>query len=231
MTTPTPKLPTVVLNVEDLQHYHLNPRRGDVDVIAESLEELDQYRTIVVNKGTHTGRPNEVLAGNHTLKAALRLGWTTIEATVIDVDDVKAAKIVAVDNRSNDLATYDDTALAQFLEEAIGYENLAGTGFTEDDYDMLVGDLDLPDPLDTGGTGVGTGELATSESLVWGFVQWSTTRVRITADEVRVLDAQYEAYVDEFGNAQGFGHWLAGKAQEAALLRAAGPAEDAEVTA
>ncbi|WP_233717036.1 hypothetical protein [Mycolicibacterium vinylchloridicum] len=48
-----------------------------MDAIAESLSQsYGQYRTIVVNKGTLTGRPNEVLAGDHTLMAAsqARLG-------------------------------------------------------------------------------------------------------------------------------------------------------------
>ena len=42
-----------------------NPRRGDIDVIAESLERNGQFRPIVVNKAT-----GEILAGNHTYAAA-----------------------------------------------------------------------------------------------------------------------------------------------------------------
>ncbi|MDX3097732.1 hypothetical protein PV417_24845 [Streptomyces sp. ME19-03-3] len=42
---------------------HPNPRTGDVDAIAESLRVNGRYKAIVVNRGTHTGRPNEVLAG------------------------------------------------------------------------------------------------------------------------------------------------------------------------
>lgn len=40
----------------DLRPYHANPRRGDVAQIARSLSRTGQYRPIVVNAGTKTGR-------------------------------------------------------------------------------------------------------------------------------------------------------------------------------
>lgn len=65
MTTPfigaAENLPLTQLNT-----FHKNPRRGDVEAIKGSLVANGQYRPIVVNKGTHTGRPFEVLAGNRT---------------------------------------------------------------------------------------------------------------------------------------------------------------------
>lgn len=60
---------TRTLPTTDLNLYHKNPRMGDVDAIAGSLQAHGQFRPIVVNEGTHTGRPMETLAGNHTLKA------------------------------------------------------------------------------------------------------------------------------------------------------------------
>lgn len=55
--------------VDGLVPYARNPRRGNTDLIAESLTHHGQYRPIVVR--AHT---NEVLAGNHTLAAAARTG-------------------------------------------------------------------------------------------------------------------------------------------------------------
>lgn len=133
--------------VSDLHTYFKNPRRGDTAVIANSLTVNGQYKPIVVNRGTHTGRPNEVLAGNHTLMAARDLGWPDVSATFIDVDDDQAARIVAVDNRSADIATYDDAVLAELLSGFGG--NLDGTGYTDKDLarllDAQVGDRDLDD--------------------------------------------------------------------------------------
>lgn len=121
--------------LDTLQPYHQNPRRGDTQAIADSLERNGQYRPIVVNKGTHTSRPNEVLAGNHTLAAAQQLGWKTIATYIIDVDDETATRIVLADNRTADLGTYDDDTLLELLE-TIDHD-LDGTGYTYDDLEAL----------------------------------------------------------------------------------------------
>lgn len=89
--------------VDDLNTFHRNPRRGDIESIAKSLRKHGQYKPIVVNSGTQTGRRNEVLAGNHTLMAARHLGWERIDVAVVDVDEDSAASIVLADNRLADL--------------------------------------------------------------------------------------------------------------------------------
>lgn len=115
--------------------YEKNPRRGDIPSIAASLKELGQFRPITVNKGTKTGRPNEILAGNHTYLAAQSLGWEKIDAHFIDVDEDFAKKVVAADNRTSDLGTYDDTELAALLASI---PDLTGTGYTATDLDDLL---------------------------------------------------------------------------------------------
>lgn len=131
-------LTTQAIPVGDLTLYHRNPRRGNLPVITESLQVLGQYRPIVVNTGTHTGRHLEVLAGNHTLLAARQLGWETIQAVHIDVDEDTAARIVAVDNRSSDLAHNDDAVLAALLSDL---PDLTATGFTDDDLEALLAEV------------------------------------------------------------------------------------------
>lgn len=120
--------------VESLHLVEGNPRRGQIEVIADSLKVNGQYRPIVVNEGSLTGRPMEVLAGNHTLRAAVLLEWDELDAFVVDVDDEAAKRIVAVDNRSTDLATYDNQALLDLLESL---PDLAGTGYTDTDITAL----------------------------------------------------------------------------------------------
>jgi DNA modification methylase len=124
--------------VDSLNHYPRNPRRGDVETIKRSLERNGQYRPIVVNV-----RTREVLAGNHTLKAARELGWPQIAVTFVDVDDEQAARIALVDNRANDLAGYDDAELARLLESFDG--DLDATGFNPGDLDQLLADLSSGD--------------------------------------------------------------------------------------
>lgn len=121
--------------ISRLKHYPLNPRRGDVSAIAESLEHHGQYRPVVVQKST-----NYILAGNHTVKAAKKLGWTKVQITYVDCDDATAKRIVLADNRLNDLADYDQFALKEILESL---PDLEGTGFTTADIqaiDNLIND-------------------------------------------------------------------------------------------
>lgn len=136
----TTVLRTVELPVADLRPYRGNPRRGNVDAIAASLQAHGQYRPLVVNEGTLTGHTFEVLAGNHTLQAARKLGWETVLVSIVDVDETAAAKIVAVDNRTNDLAEYDEGALLKLLQSLDG--DLDGTGYDLDALDELLKDDD-----------------------------------------------------------------------------------------
>lgn len=130
--------------VDQLNTYTRNPRRGNVAAIAESLATHGQYRAIVVNAGTLTGRPLEVLAGNHTLLAARRLGWSEIDVGVVDVDESGAAAIVAADNRLADLGEYDSQDLHDLLSSL---ESLDGTGYLQADLDRLHRELFPPEPL------------------------------------------------------------------------------------
>lgn len=131
-TPPRPGIPdelrSLIEPIDTLTPYHRNPRRGDTTVIAASLTRNGQYRPIVANVGALTGRHREILAGNHTAAAARELGWVHVAATWVDVDDDHAARVVAVDNRSNDIAGYDDEALLALLASL---PDLDGTGYDE----------------------------------------------------------------------------------------------------
>ena len=132
------------MGVDSLSTFDGNPRRGAVDQIAKSLEKHGQYRPIVVNSGTLTGRRNEVLAGNHTLLAARSLGWALIDVAIVDVDDATAKSIVASDNRLADLGDYDDAALFELLDSL---NDLSATGYGNGDLEKLRQDLFPPEVL------------------------------------------------------------------------------------
>lgn len=127
--------------LDALTPYHQNARRGNVDAIAESLRENGQYKPIVVNVGTHTGRANEVLVGNHTMQAAQQLGWTEIAAVVVDATEDEARRIVLADNRTSDLGSYDDELLLDLLQQQ---DDLMGTAFTAEFVDDLLAHLAPP---------------------------------------------------------------------------------------
>src|SRR5690606_2861020 len=73
--------------------------------------------------------------GNHTLLAARELGWDHVDAVIIDVDDITAARIVAADNRTADLGHYDNAELLDLLS---GLPDLDGTGYDDHDLQELL---------------------------------------------------------------------------------------------
>jgi len=120
--------------IDDLVEYPGNARRGDLDVIAESIKTNGFYGVVVRQRST-----GYVLAGNHRFKAAKLAGLESVPVQDVDVDDATARRINLVDNRSNQLAGYDTVALSELLSLAIDEGSLVGTGFTEEDYaDTLV---------------------------------------------------------------------------------------------
>lgn len=139
--------------ISDLSTYINNPREGDVDAIAASMKVNGVYKPLVVNRGTHTGRPYEVLAGNHSLKALRQIAeqnpdddrWQRADVYVVDVDEDRAAKIVLADNRTSDLGGYDDRELVDLLQSVSG--DLEGTGYDDNAVAELLHALedDTPD--------------------------------------------------------------------------------------
>lgn len=174
-----------------LRLYGRNPRKGNVGAVAASLKAHGQYRPICANIGTHTGRPREVLAGNHTVKAFRQLAekfpddprWSSILVHWVDVDADQAARIVLADNRTAEKGRYDNRALADLLSDVA--EDLTGLGYTADDLDALNSvaddividpDMDDDEPVDHRGQTVISYSLVFSDEgqkKQWlGFTDW-----------------------------------------------------------
>ena len=165
--------------ISSLTAYPTNPRRGDIDAIASSLTAHGQYRPIVVQASTKF-----VLAGNHTLKAAKKLGWKKIKAVLVEVDDDTAKKIVLADNRLTDLAGYNEPLLKSLLQ---ALPELDGTGFTASEVETLDRLIsgDQKEPLGTSGNLKDDPEV---KIAAWKF-----------SIEQEAYDAWKEQLYDEFG--------------------------------
>ena len=125
---------TQTIDIDTVHPHPRNVRQGDIGAISQSLQAHGQYRPITYQKST--GR---ILAGNHTWKAAKALGWKNIVASAVICDDEQALKILLADNRSSDLATYDDKELMDLLKElSINDPLLEGTLYDGDDLDDLI---------------------------------------------------------------------------------------------
>jgi DNA modification methylase len=114
-----------------------NPRRHALPKIVESLRTNGQYKAI-----TARASDRRILAGHGTVEGCLELGWTHVAVSWIECDDQAALRIVAVDNKTNDDAGYDDAELVALLAEII---DLEGSGFTADERAALLAQT-LPRP-------------------------------------------------------------------------------------
>ena len=122
--------------LDELHPHPSNPRQGDVGAIHESIEANGFYGAVIVQKST-----GYVLAGNHRMQAAAHAGAKSLPVIEVDVDDATATRILLADNRTNDVATYDQDALAGLLRSLAEDGGLAGSGYDGDDVDALLADI------------------------------------------------------------------------------------------
>lgn len=110
-----------------------HPRKGDVAAIGRSIDANGFYGAIVAQKST-----GHILVGNHRFEAAKQAGAESVPVLWVDVEDEAALCILLADNRTNDLAGYDEPALAELLEELEKVGSLANTGYDAHDLDRLL---------------------------------------------------------------------------------------------
>ena len=137
-----PDLRPFAVPLDDLVHLDGNPRRGDVDAVARSYETFGQRKPIVARRlpdGT-----GEVIAGNHQLAAARKLGWSHVAVVWTDDDDATARAFALADNRTAELGSYDDEALVAMIRDVheADAELLAASGWDLVDLDELEASLD-----------------------------------------------------------------------------------------
>jgi DNA methylase/ParB-like nuclease family protein len=114
----------LLVPLDSLEPWPDNPRRGDVEAIRHSLERFGQLKPIVT-------QGSRIVAGHHIVLAALECGWTHVAA--LDgqfADDETARAFLLADNRTAELGTIDEEALAVQLAALRSFD---GTGYTDDD--------------------------------------------------------------------------------------------------
>jgi len=138
----------VKISITDLSLDPKNARKHsarNLEAIAASLEKFGQRKPIVVHRGV-------VLAGNGTLEAAKSLGWTEIDVAEVpdDWDNDTAKAYALADNRTAELAEWDESELAkQLLELQDADWNIEELGFEVPALSDIDGDKDedeVPEP-------------------------------------------------------------------------------------
>lgn len=102
-------------DISTLRPLPKNARKGSVNAIIASYKEFGQVKPIVVrpeDDGTFT-----VLAGNHQVEAAKRLGWTEIACIEFEGDASSAVAYSLADNRTSELGTSDPSILNSVISE------------------------------------------------------------------------------------------------------------------
>ncbi len=135
------QLRPLALPLEELAKDPANARRHperNLESIVTSLRLYGQRKPVVVRKSGMV-----VEAGNGTVEAARRLGWTHVAAVVVDDDPITATGFSIADNRSAELAEWDEEALSRLLRELRTEEvDLVALGWTDDELKELLQELD-----------------------------------------------------------------------------------------
>ena len=101
------------VKIADLSTDPANARRhGERNLKAstDSLRAFGQQKPIVVDKR------GIVIAGNGTLQAAQSIGWTEIDIVRTDLEGPEATAFGIADNRTSELAEWDDEVLHSLLD-------------------------------------------------------------------------------------------------------------------
>lgn len=189
--------------LDSLVRHPDNPRLGDVDAIKESIRRNGWWGTVVTQKssgylivGNHrTDAARELAAGNFTRhedqserdyeneKARWRAELAELPVHVYDCDDETARRVLLADNRTSDIATYDDPKLLRLTAQIVDPEaamqvlvnpnsnpdevtealrliaaqpkrgSMRGTGYTEKDAEQLAMALEGGKPMQWGESG------------------------------------------------------------------------------
>lgn len=146
MAVKTPQLSALASSMELVPSLVLHPKRArtsNVDAIVDSIKNHGFLGGVIVQTSTR-----HVLVGNGRVEAAKVCKLKEVPVFWIDCSDVEAEKILLVDNRCSDLASYDDAKLLQLLEELKATEGLSGTGFDDEALASLVTALHQEQKID-----------------------------------------------------------------------------------
>lgn len=143
------QLRRLLVPLGELKPHPRNPRRGNVQVISESLDRFGQQRPILaLPDGT-------IVAGRHTYAAAEERGWSHIAVVRSDLSGEEVEAYLLADNRTSDQAEYDDEPLAELLRKLVEDDRLYGTGYKPDDLDDVLARLVRGNGGGGGGRGPG----------------------------------------------------------------------------
>ena len=143
--------PTLAIRRVPIDSLTLDPSNarshGDanLEAIRGSLGRFGQAEPLVVQRGSGL-----VIAGNGRLLAMKELGWEECDVVELGLDELTATALGIALNRTADLATWDEPALAKLLAQLAAEDALEGVGYTPEEVALLCRagepEAELPDP-------------------------------------------------------------------------------------
>jgi len=136
-----PSILSLAIDIDLLKPMEKNPRIGNVESIIASYSEFGQIKPIVVMP-SDDGKFS-VIAGNHQLIAAKKLGWEKIAAIVYEVDENRGHAFALADNRTTELGNTDQGMVLDLMSEISSeYQDLLlGLGWDEFEVASLTTDI------------------------------------------------------------------------------------------
>lgn len=130
------------VKIESLTLDPTNVRRHsprNLDAIKASLLRFGQQKPVVVNAD------GAVVAGNGTLEAARAMGWREIDIVRTPLKGAEATAYAIADNRTAELAEWNDEALAATLAALQNDESIDHlvAGFTDEEIEALTAPVEL----------------------------------------------------------------------------------------
>ena len=134
------QLQPLAFRVSDLTPDPSNARRHphrNLEAIKASLELYGQRKPLVVRRDGFV-----VEAGNGTLAAAKALGWTHVAAVLVDDDPLTATGYAIADNRTAELAEWDEEALSSLLASLQAEDlDLDALGWSDEELSQILGSI------------------------------------------------------------------------------------------
>jgi len=128
-----------------------NPRHNEEAVphVSASLRRFGWRQPIVAK------RSGEVVAGNTRLKAAQALGMKQVPVAWFEGPEIEATAYSIADNKVAEYAEWDEPALAKLLQELQAEDALDGVGYSVEDIDALLAELDEGEAVEIDDPGPG----------------------------------------------------------------------------
>ena len=138
------KMKLINKKIEELKPYENNPRNNEnaIDYVANSIKEFGFKVPLVIDKD------GVIVTGHTRYQACKKLGIN--EVPCIIADDLTATQIKAfriADNKTNDMAEWNDDLLSVELKEVLDEIDMTDFGFGDFELSMLTEDME-PDGYD-----------------------------------------------------------------------------------